>query len=1767
MNTFQKATAILLALLIIIEITKAQDYQESTTTAKMSRKDSDAGRILAETDILYSFNLRLDRDPLGVTIVDNTVIISSAGETQNYFDTYSLDGTYLTTFDQATVSEWGYRDLAFDGAYILASDGNNIQKIDPVNFNIAATIFNDSHSHHRGLAYDPVEDVIYSTNYRSGQLTKIDPATGATISENGRPEENVYGIAYDNYSNANAPALWFAEPTSRGVFRISRVDKNTAKINYTFDVTNKLADPDSALSGGLEVINDHPDYPDKVIAVAVEQHTSTLLFIDITDAPNPLPVELEEVGEFGGFDDEGIITSGMAVYNEYLYCVNNNDVSIYEISGDPTNPFFIKSLGLADINKIFIYDDHLYLTNGANFNATIVSIFTLIDPVNPQFLSSFDTQDKIRKIILHNNFLIISKTNANNIDVLDVSVKTQPLLAVTHPLPADATGLASDTDRNILFAGYYGGGINAGVKVLDISDINNITELDDLVVFGDAPQSMFILNNHFYLLRSWRNFDATSLGVYDYSNAADVDRLAFKFLSLDNGGWQIKNIGDYIVATLPNEGMFTYYYDEQANEILSGPSVQLAEPREIVAYNYLIPPGKQNSVMNEPQQVTYTYTTNGHATQDKLDGSKRNKIVKQKQPPPPLPPIPGDARLTMGIEPPEAEQEGCATDPTGTNDYPLNTSVGLTAIPNTDEGWNFTQWTGDVTGEDPNANIIMDEDKEVTAHFIKPELNVITTGPARKVFCPDEAHNKSLKIIDLALTANEIDDWILSSLKFTNLINKKSIAAVKLSTPTGIITGVINPDTTEFIFTINPGIVIPKSSTITVSLYFDIDLPEPDQICEMDEIREYRVTVLNGNHVVVNPLTYTYGKKTVATPLNSKRTFIACVSNSANYGFETIQSAVLDETTLEGDECLVCKGEYTGGIIVNKPLSIISKAGREHTTLTNGSIYVKYIMKIESNDVTVKGFQFHYSSFGTLLENGCLLIKRELFDNPVAIRIEECQFRYSNDLEIYGIESYSDNSFFNNNIFLIPNYMIGKNNEMQNNTFLNEGTNIVSGNKFNVRNNKFYSNSDITFQSSDSEFSDNDALGGGLLRLSEIEASSVFGNDGFNITLKKTARKNKLYANSANQIFLVRCSDNHIYENTFENSDGSAIVFNMSPDSYDAPVDELATTGNVIENNTIRSAGNYGIEVNYSYKDSIRNNKIYKSSSSGILVKNSNSVVVKKNYVSQSGVHGIFVQGSKSIKISDNTSRKHDKGGTFSNITAGITVFNSEGGYVASNNLYHNCKAVYVDESSTIRVGLNNCNDSFCLNTGIQINDSDCEIFGNNVSNNNGNGIVINGNSAAIIYSNNIRGNTGYGISNSSDAAIVYASNNFWGDESGPGEQSIEGNVIANSWLNEPVSLLSSFESDTVFISPGEKDSITVNFMNLSNLTDKIDISVIGTNEWIINGNTLNVQHGDSIGSSAQLVIAVPPDVGASQISMVICKGISSVDNSLSVDDTLYISSYQSSISSFSILPDSATIFQGDSLLLSYLCLDQHENNLEIDLSWTSSAGLISSAGMFKSDSTTGEITITAVNSEHGISAKAAIYVTTDTLHLDHITINPDSVHINPGEILQFTCKGYNRYNYPVNFIKIWNAAGGYINNEGLFEADSVPGNYNVTVTDHTGNIFAEALIVISDVTSIENYPKIPQDYSVTYNYPNPFNPSTTIQYGVPFESKVTIEVFNILGQRAATLVNEIREAGVYKIMWNAEGYASGLYLLRIQATSLESDSDFTQVMKMILMK
>jgi len=146
---------------------------------------------------------------------------------------------------------------------------------------------------------------------------------------------------------------------------------------------------------------------------------------------------------------------------------------------------------------------------------------------------------------------------------------------------------------------------------------------------------------------------------------------------------------------------------------------------------------------------------------------------------------------------------------------------------------------------------------------------------------------------------------------------------------------------------------------------------------------------------------------------------------------------------------------------------------------------------------------------------------------------------------------------------------------------------------------------------------------------------------------------------------------------------------------------------------------------------------------------------------------------------------------------------------------------------------------------------------------------------------------------------------------------------------------------------------------------------------------------------------------------------------------------------------------------------------------------------------------------------------------------------------------------------------------DGAYEALVPLGSYSMSVSapgyrtleaggigvDEDGITLNAVLWGIAADVSDQNQDPLPESYTLFEAYPNPFNPSTTIRYALPRDSRVTLTVFNMLGQPITLLVDAYLPAGYHEVPFDGSELTSGIYLSRLQA------NDFVATRRLVLMK
>jgi len=558
----------------------------------------------------------------------------------------------------------------------------------------------------------------------------------------------------------------------------------------------------------------------------------------------------------------------------------------------------------------------------------------------------------------------------------------------------------------------------------------------------------------------------------------------------------------------------------------------------------------------------------------------------------------------------------------------------------------------------------------------------------------------------------------------------------------------------------------------------------------------------------------------------------------------------------------------------------------------------------------------------------------------------------------------------------------------------------------------------------------------------------------------------------------------------------------------------------------------------------------------GLRIVHCQDVMIHDNRIDNNEMEGIYISDSyKNVLVVGNRIRNNHIG-ILAEKTAPQQPMDL---YFAYNNLDNNCSGIKSIDAK-FKASNNIITDSWCLFTGINLDNSSADLVGNTIFNNSGNGIYIGANSNANVDFNNFLENNPTGLNNANPNISIDASNNFWGSSEGPQGSDIAGNVTVASWLDAPVTLQVSFENESRNSVLGKIDSVLVQVQNILEPNDLVSVTVSDELGWIVGDYPVSKQFTDSTGYSFYARYTVPDDNTGNDRLFV--QASSLLDAQAIAADTMQVCAYQPSLDSISISPDSVSILNTDSTWFSAVCYDQNGKETETDLQWSATLGSIDQNGIFYPDSLLGLSIITVLNSATGISDTAVINLAETEPVLAEITISPETACVKVDETVAFAARGFDQYGYKISTMTVWSASGGSITEYGLFTADTLPGSYSVTASDTTADVSASATVVIEEaiIDAVEPDP-VPVVYSLAQNYPNPFNPLTTILYSLPIASHASLKVYDITGREVAVLTDKEQKAGYYRIDFDGSRLASGVYIYRFNA------GKYTSVRKFVLLK
>jgi hypothetical protein len=185
-----------------------------------------------------------------------------------------------------------------------------------------------------------------------------------------------------------------------------------------------------------------------------------------------------------------------------------------------------------------------------------------------------------------------------------------------------------------------------------------------------------------------------------------------------------------------------------------------------------------------------------------------------------------------------------------------------------------------------------------------------------------------------------------------------------------------------------------------------------------------------------------------------------------------------------------------------------------------------------------------------------------------------------------------------------------------------------------------------------------------------------------------------------------------------------------------------------------------------------------------------------------------------------------------------------------------------------------------------------------------------------------------------------------------------------------------------------------------------------------------------------------------------------------------------------------------------------------------------------------------ALSSTDAVNFRAELVnATTDQVAgtFDNITYNKNNVEKYASIDYLVDCSGITQGEYYLRLVTA-------VNGNGIYALENI--------FNESGNLAKKSYNKVNFIGS-----EIPETYDLVQNFPNPFNPNTTIRYQIPKSGNVTLKIYDVLGAEVTTLVNEEKVAGKYEVSFNASKLASGVYIYRIQA------GDFVSSKKMVLLK
>lgn len=736
----------------------------------------------------------------------------------------------------------------------------------------------------------------------------------------------------------------------------------------------------------------------------------------------------------------------------YLFAYDGSTLKIFSLA-DPENPEFISDYESGvDLHKVDARGSYmfvLYLYEYVTNKEGSFEIVDISDPANPQLQSVYKPEnhegrdfcfsaDANRVFVAHYNF-----TTKNGL-VREIDYTDPTSIQFVREKQITMAPINIAVSNSNLFVFKDAGWVQNGPSTLEAYQIgdNDITELESIEV---SSENSFAGNMHVYGNSISLCLLTEGLKTYTW----DVGSTTFQeeeFLNVPNASQTSSFVLNSTAANInqfnsnnysSNSLSITFFYfilkkiiSEHLSEIRGEETYivkkELTEQQQCCVTVEIMPEAARDAGC----QATATPTQGQCGTQVQLttnpaQGWILNRVegtlaligncnpitvyFKEEVSP--------KVYLTTSIDPADAAGDGCTVSPPPgiAHEYSLNSTAVLDADAAT--GWEWDKWTGSLSGVDKPQDLLMDNDKEVTANF-QPILVLSLNSPDQEYLCITEA-DEELTIGTANIFVDGVD-WQLSGLAFSaEELVKADYTEAWIQFGATKLLGNISTDADGYINSISfsPSVVISEGSTLNVRFYYKFNFPASDILDEipqaLTEVMKYKISI-NVEQVNCEPIpdaakpgvklpqdeTFYSNIQTLASVWN--------VSHDPNIPFASIGEAVVSPQTVDNDVIEVCPGVYYENIDVIKPLTIRSRGGRD-VTIVNASETVDFGFELMAGNSIIEGFTIQ-DTYGeelggiSVTAGGCRL-------NDVMVRLNE-GYGVFVDTE-YGIEIQNSEISYN----------------------------------------------------------------------------------------------------------------------------------------------------------------------------------------------------------------------------------------------------------------------------------------------------------------------------------------------------------------------------------------------------------------------------------------------------------------------------------------------------------------------------------------------------------------------------------------------------------------------------------------------------------------------------------------------------------------------------------------------------------------------------------